>query len=354
MADQPASATPVLIPPIGDNVIGQPGTAAPDAVSARSGSAVHLVRQLLSRGSLIVIWALMIGVFALTLGGDFVQTGTFQIIFSSPVYLIFLCMALVITFAVGEFDLSVAALMGIAGTLVSVLTVRDGFDPWVASAIAIATAGAVGLLNGFLIVVLGVNAIVVTLGVGTALTGVALWITNLNTISGLPASFSDAANHPVAGISISFFFGLAVTLILAYVLTSTPLGLRMSFVGANHEVARLAGIRVNRIRLGSYVASGFISGLGGIVLAATLGGYDPSSSPNYLLPAFAAVFLGTAVIQPGKFNALGAFIGIFFLQTGIVGLQLAGLTGFIEDLFYGGTLVIAVSISTLVRRRADR
>ena len=85
--------------------------------------------------------------------------------------------------------------------------------------------------------------------------------------------------------------------------------------------------------------------------AATLGGYDPSSSQNYLLPAFAAVFLGTAAIQPGKFNPFGAFIGIFFLQTGIVGLQLAGLTGYIEDLFYGGTLVVAVTISTLVRRR---
>lgn len=354
MADRPITATPVLAPPVADDAGASPPATEMDSIPVRRSGPSQLVRQLISRGSLVGIWALMTGVFAVTLGGDFVQTGTFQTIFSSPVYLIFLCMALVITFSVGEFDLSVAALMGIAGTLVSVLTVRDGFDPWVASAIAVATAGVVGLLNGVLIVVLGVNAIVVTLGVGTALTGMALWITNLNTISGLPASFSDAANHPVAGISISFFFGLAVTVLLAYVLTSTPLGLRMSFVGANHEVARLAGIRVSRIRLGSYVASGFISGLGGIVLAATLGGYDPSSSPNYLLPAFAAVFLGTAVIQPGKFNAFGAFIGIFFLQTGIVGLQLAGLTGFIEDLFYGGTLVIAVSISTLVRRRADR
>ena len=311
-------------------------------------------RQGLSRGSLLVIWALMILFFAVTQGGKFLQTGTFQTIFGSPVELIFLCLALVITFSVGEFDLSVASLMGIAGTLVALLTVRHGFNPWVASAVAIAVAGAVGLLNGVLIVVLDVNPIVVTLGVGTAVTGVALWITNLNTINGLPASFSDVAIHGVLGIAASFFYGLLLTLVLAYVLTSTPLGLRMSFVGSNREVARLAGVRVNRIRLGSYVASGLFSGLGGVLLAATLGGYDPSSSPSYLLPAFAAVFLGTAVIQPGTFNAFGAFIGIYFLQTGIVGLQLAGLTGFIEDLFYGGTLVVAVTISTIVRRRADR
>ncbi len=339
--------------PLSDQIEGEHGAALPPGGRRPRITPADALRQFLSRGSLLVIWGVMILFFAVTEGAKFFQTGTFQTIFGSPVELIFLCLALVITFSVGEFDLSVAALMGIAGTLVALLTVRHGFNPWVASGVAIAVAGAVGFLNGVLVVVLDVNPIVVTLGVGTAVTGVALWITNLNTINGLPASFSDFAIHGVGGIAASFFYGLLLTLLLAYLLTSTPLGLRMSFVGANREVARLAGVRVKRIRLGSYVASGLVSGLGGVMLAATLGGYDPSSSPSYLLPAFAAVFLGTAVIQPGKFNAIGAFIGIYFLQTGIVGLQLAGLTGFIEDLFYGGTLFVAVTISTIVRRRAD-
>ncbi len=311
------------------------------------------VAWLLSRGSLLIIWALVILVFGLIEPTKFLQTGTFQTIFSTPVELIFLCLALVITFSVGEFDLSVAAMMGIAGTLVSLLTVNHGMNPWLATVLAVAAAGAVGLLNGALIVGLGVNPIVVTLGVGTAVVGVALWITNLNTINGLPPSFSKFAITPFLGLAASFWYGLILAAFLAYVLIGTPLGLRMSFVGANREVARLAGIRVNRIRFGSYVASGVISGIGGVILAATLGGYDPGSSPNYLLPAFAAVFLGTAVIQPGKFNPIGALVGIYFLQTGIVGLQLAGLTGWIEDVFYGATLVVAVTISTIVQRRSE-
>jgi ribose transport system permease protein len=308
---------------------------------------------LLSRGSLLIIWAVVVVVFGLLEPTTFLQSGTFQTIFSSPVELIFLCLALVVTFCVGEFDLSVAALMGIAGTLVSLLTVNFGMNPWLATILAIAAAGLVGLLNGVLVVDLGVNPIVVTLGVGTAVTGIALWITNLNTINGLPPDFSAFAITPFLGLAVSFWFGLILTLLLAYILMGTPLGLRMSFVGANREVARLAGVRVNRIRRGSYVASGLLSGIGGVILAMTLGGFDPGSSPNYLLPAFAAVFLGTAVIQPGKFNPIGAFIGIYFLQTGIVGLQLAGLTGWIEDVFYGATLVIAVTISTMVQRRSD-
>jgi ribose transport system permease protein len=311
-----------------------------------------LVRSFLSRGSLLVTWGVLILVFAIWEPKDFLQLGTFQTIFSSPVQLIFLCLALVITFAVGEFDLSVAAVMGLSGTVVTLLTVNHGWNPWLASVVAIAAGGVVGVVNGTLIVHAKVNAIVVTLGVGTCITGVAQWSTSLNTISGLPASFSKMAIFGIGGISISFFYGLALTLALAYVLVATPLGLRMSFVGSNPEVARLAGVRVNRIRLGSYVASALISGLGGVILAATLGGFDPSSSPNYLLPAFAAVFLGTAAIQPGKFNPVGAFIGIYFLQTGIVGLQLAGLGGYIENLFYGATLVIAVTISTIVRARS--
>ena len=274
-----------------DSVAGLP-TSGPVAARPRRLTAGHVARQLLARGSLIGIWALMIAAFGIGLGGKFLQSGTFQTIFSSPVHLIFLCLALVVTFCVGEFDLSVASVMGISGTLVSVLTVREGFNPWVATLVALVAAAVIGALNGVLIVIVGVNAIVVTLGVGTALTGIALWVTNLNTISGLPASFSTTVNFGVGGVAISFFYGLALTLVLAYILTSTPLGLRMSFVGANHEVARLAGVRVKRIRLGSYIASGVISGLGGVVLAATLGGFDPTSSPNYLLPAFAAVFLG--------------------------------------------------------------
>lgn len=328
--------------------------AGPDAPARAARGWSGLLKEFLSRGSLLLTWAVLIAVFAVWQPDAFLQTGTFQTIFSSPVQLVFLCLALVVTFAVGEFDLSVAAVMGLSGTLVTLLTVTHGFNPWIATVLALLAAGAVGLLNGTLVVRAGVNAIVVTLGVGTAITGIAQWSTSLNTISGLPAGFSEVAIYGIGGISVSFFYGAALTLFLAYLLVATPLGLRMAFVGANPEVARLAGVRVNRIRLGSYVASALLSGLGGVVLAATLGGFDPSSSPNYLLPAFAAVFLGTAAIQPGTFNPVGAFIGIYFLQTGIVGLQLAGLGGYIENLFYGATLVVAVTISTIVRRRADR
>jgi ribose transport system permease protein len=128
----------------------------------------------------------------------------------------------------------------------------------------------------------------------------------------------------------------------------------MLFVGANREVARLAGVRVNRVRAGSYLVASLVAGFGGIMLVSSTGGFDASGSAGYLLPALAAVFLGTAVVQPGQFNPIGMLIGIYFLETGIFGLELLGYNGWVQDVFYGAGLVIAVAIATIVRIRASR
>jgi ribose transport system permease protein len=311
-------------------------------------------RDLISRTSLIGIWILVAAGFAIFESDLFLQEGTFKTIFGSQYELVFLTVALVCTFTVGEFDLSVASAMGLAGCLVPLLNVQDGVPIVFAVILALMASSAVGAINGFLVVKVGVDAIVATLGMGTLVLGITLWITNLNTINGLSHGFAELAIRDVFGLPIAFFYGLAACLILAYILGFTPLGRRMAFVGANREVARLAGINVNRLRFGAYVAGGFVAGLAGVLLAATLGGYNPNTSGTYLLPAFAAVFLGTAVIQPGRFNPLGGFIAVYFLQTGIVGLQLAGLTGWVENVFYGGVLVLAVSATTLIRKRTGK
>jgi ribose transport system permease protein len=327
-----------------------PPAVAPAPAAPRSRRAGALI----SRTSLIGIWLVMIAVYAILEPGTFLQSGTFQTIFGSQVELVFLALALICTFVVGEFDLSVASMMGLSATLVPLLVVEHGMNSVLASVLAVLAAGAVGSVNGFLVIVVGVDAIVATLGMATFILGITLALTNLEAVNGLSATYSQLALRDVLGLPIAFYYGLVATLLLAYLLTSTPLGLRMAFVGSGREVARLAGINVRRIRFGAYVASGVLCGIGGVIVTATLGGYDPNASTTYLLPAFAAVFLGTAAIQPGKFNPIGTLIGVYFLQTGIVGLQLEGLTGWISSVFYGGTLVLAVAITTLIQKRASR
>ena len=86
----------------------------------------------------------------------------------------------------------------------------------------------------------------------------------------------------------------------------------------------------------------------------TTGAADPSSGLNYLLPAFAAAFLGATSIEPGRFNPWGSIVAVYFLVTGVTGLSILGISTFVQDLFYGGALIVAVTLSQLVRGREER
>jgi ribose transport system permease protein len=306
-----------------------------------------------SRFAVIGVWLLLGILYSVLVPQTFLNVGTFETIFGSQQALVFLCAALLCTIIVGEFvDMSVASNFGFAAVLVTVLNVTYHWNVWVAALAAIVAAGAVGIVNGWLVVRLGVNTIVVTLGMGTFLLGISLWMTNLQPITGLPADFAQISIlWQSGGLPISFYEGLVLMLGFAYVMWFTPLGRNMRFVGANREVSRLAGIRVNRIRMGSFISGGLIAGVGGVISAAGTGGFDASSSQQYLLPIFAATFLGTAILEPGKFTPLGTLLAVFFLETGIIGLELLGAAGWVTDVFYGGVLVIAVTISTVLHRR---
>jgi ribose transport system permease protein len=311
------------------------------------------LRKGAERYAIVAVWGLMILFYSAIEPAEFATSGTFKTVFGSQAALVFLSMAFLCTVIVGEFvDLSVAGILALSATLVPVLSVLHGMDVWLASAIAVAAGTGAGAINGLLVVGLGVNIIVVTLGMSTLLLGISLAISHLHTVSGLSASYSKIALLDVAGLPISFYYGVAIVLVFAYVLGFTPLGRHMRFVGSNREVSRLAGIRVNRIRFGAFVMAGFLCGVGGVVVTAGLGGFDPSSSVTYLLPTVSAVFLGTAVIQPGRFNPIGTFVGVYFLATGILGLQELGYAGWISDVFYGTALIVAVSLSTIVRRES--
>jgi ribose transport system permease protein len=310
-----------------------------------------LSRRVAARYAILVVWAAMIAVYSGTDHGLFFHVATFQTIFSSQQPLVFMAMALLCTIVVGEFvDLSVPSVFGFAATILPVLCVNHGWGVWPASLVAVLAAVAVGFLQGFLVVVIGVNTIVVTLGMSTLLLGVSLWMSDLNTISGMPAGFSSWALKDVGGLPVSFYYGVVLTLGFAYLLAFTPLGRHMRFVGASREVSRLSGVRVNRIRFGAFVFAGLLSGIGAVIAVAALGSYNAQSSVSYLLPVFASVFLGTAIIETGRFNPIGTFIGIYFLETGILGLQLLGLQAWVSDVFYGGVLVVAVTITTLIHR----
>ena len=330
---------------------GAPSGAAPQP--EQNGARRSAVGIFGARFAVIGVWIAMIALYSALQPDRFFTTGTFQTIFGSQQALVFLTAALLCTIVIGEFvDLSVPSVLGFAAVLMSLLVVDHDWSVWAASLAAVVAAGLIGAVNGFLVVRLGVNTIVVTLGMGTLLLGIGLWLTDLQSISGLPREFGEISLYRVGGLPLGFYWGLLLMLGFAYVLAFTPLGRNMRFVGANREVSRLAGVRVNRIRFGAFLTAGVIAGVGGVLAAAAVGGFDPNTSQSYLLPMFAATFLGTAILQPGRFNPLGTLIAVYFLATGILGLNLLGFTGWVTSVFYGGVLVVAVTISSVLHRRS--
>ena len=260
----------------GSPAAAQPGAASLTAEAAVPVSAPVITRQpwslidIARRFAIIGIWVLLGVAFAIATP-LFLRRGTAQIIFGANGELVFLCMAALCPLCVGEFDFSMASIMGLSGTTTAVMYTNDHWNVAAAALFGLLLAVIAGAFNGVVVVVLGVDPIITTLAMATLLEGLALWMTNLTAVSGLPDSFGNIATQHALGLPLFFWYGVALTLIFAYVLHGTPLGKHMTFVGANREVARLAGIRVNRIRFGGFVFGSLLSGLAGVLLAANVG-----------------------------------------------------------------------------------
>jgi ribose transport system permease protein len=221
--------------------------------------------------------------------------------------------------------------------------------------VAIMMAAAVGLVNAFFCIVVGVDSFIVTLGMTTILAGFALWISNSNSYSGLSDWLVNAVtNRDLFDIPFSFFVALAITIVVWLVFEFTPTGRRHLFVGKSREISKLNGIAVDRTRTVSFLSCSVLSAVAGILYAGAAGGIDPTSALTLLLPAFAAAFLGSTTILPGQFNPWGAFVSVYFIVTGITGLAILGLPTFVQSFFYGGALVVAVSLAQLVRLSGSR
>jgi ribose transport system permease protein len=311
-----------------------------------------LAADLLERYALLLVWAAVIVVFGVLRPDTFLTTANFSTIFGSQAILVVLTLALIVPLTAGDYDLSVAATMGISAMTLAILNVDHGWSIGLSIAAALAVGLLIGLVNGAIVVLLGLDSLIVTLGTSTFISGLILWMSDSQTVSGVSLGLIDwVVVKQLFGIPLAFYYGIALGLAMFYVFEFMPLGRRLLFVGRGRSVARLSGIRVVRLRWGAFALSGVISAFAGVLYAGTLGSADPTSSLSFLLPAFAAAFLGATTIQPGRFNPIGSIAAVYFLVTGITGLQLLGVQTFVQQLFYGGALVLAVALSQLARRR---
>ncbi len=307
------------------------------------------------RFALLGVWVVLIIFFVIAVPNTFPTTANLSNMLGSQAVLLILTLGLIIPLRAGDYDLSVASVFSLSAVTVASLNVNLGVPVGWAALIAVVMGFGVGALNGWIVTKFNIDPFIVTLGVGTVVLGLAYPVSNSRTISGVDPTLSDIMlTKPFLGIPLDFYYAVVLCAIVAYVFSKTAFGQRLLFIGQNSSVARLNGVPVSRLRRFALICSATIAAVAGVVYVGTTGSADAGSGAGFLLPAFAAAFLGSTTLSVGRFNPWGTLIAVYFLVTGITGLQLMGAQQYVQQLFYGGALVIAVILSKIVRARSDK
>jgi ribose transport system permease protein len=338
----PTDTAPTEIAPL-------PG-ATPPAAPARS--ARSLIARYGERLALPFAWLVVIVSFSIVASDRFPTSRNLGSILGTQSALFILALAALLPAMSGDLDLSLGFVGALGAMVMSVLNTQHDVGIVPAALIAVLIGAACGLFNGFVVVKLKTEPFIMTLGTGAVFNGLMLWVSDSNTVTGVARSLSTwTYGTRVWVIQVQFFYALAIMLFIWWVAEHTPLGVRWLFVGKSREVARLSGINADLIRWGSFTAAGALAGFAAVVFVGNSGSMSPTSFSPFLLPAYAAVFLGATTIRPGRFNPIGTMIAVLFLATGVSGLRITGQDDFTQQWFYGGSLVIAVAGSRYLRRR---
>lgn len=330
----------------------RPGQPAPTAAER----ARVLVPEVLERFGLLIFLGLLVLFFAVngTSGEPFRSDANIDNILGNQGVTGLIALAMVIPLVCGYFDLSVAAVAGLANVTMAAMIGTHGHPVWLGLLVTLLFAGAAGCVNGFLVAGLRLNGFVVTLGTYTLIGGLLQLYTKGQTISsGIPASYGEWGSLEWISIPRPFWLLIGVAFVCWYVLMHTPFGRQLESIGSNESAARLVGIRVDRAVFLSFVASALLAGVAGALLTSRAGSADPTAGPAFLFPALAAVFLGATAIRPGRYNVWGTILGVFLIAIAVNGFTLLGAQAWVTPVFNGAALVIAVAVSTLIGRRRE-
>jgi ribose transport system permease protein len=300
----------------------------------------------------VFLFGAIVIVFTLRLPDSFPTLLNFRNIVGNQSVLAIVSIAAILPLIAGQFDLSIGSVLGLTSIATASALSRFSAPLWVAAAIGIGLGAAVGAFNGIAVAKLGVNALITTLGVATIITGLISWYTNgLSILTGIPPVLTDLGSGVWLGLPRTLY-GLALVAVFAwYLLEHTPYGRYLHAVGSNPNAARLVGLDVDRVVILSFTIAGALIGFGGVLQVARQGGGNPQTGNFFLMPALSASFLGATTIHPGRFNVPGTIVAVFFLATTVSGLSLSGVDTWVESVFNGTALAVAVGLSTVLGRR---
>ena len=250
----------------------------------------------------------------------------------------------------GGLDLSVAAIAGLTGVVISMLYTA-GIPVWIAALLACVVAGLIGVVNGLFTTRLRLNPLIVTLGMMSIVSGLSLVLTGGLTRPLMVTGFNWIGSGRLSGIPVPFILMMATFVGLWVVMSRMRFGRFIYASGGNPEAARLIGIPLERTLIVLYVISAVSGAVAGTVLGAMLGAAGPTAAGSQLLTVIAAIILGGTSLNGGRGSVWGTLLAVLILGTLNNGLTLLNVSSFWQDVTRGVVLMLAVSLDQ-IRTRA--
>lgn len=322
-----------------DRVNSMPNTSADPA--DRQSPLASFVRVVLTRYATVLLLLVLVIVFA-SLSNQFITARNLQNILVVQTVVSCVAFAALFPLIVGEFDLSLGYLIGFVVMLGAYLG-GAGFDAAVVLPAMIVAGTAVGFLSGLLTVTFKISSFISTLGIGILLSGLTLSLSGGQVLfDGIPPFVLSIGQTSFLGLAVSVWFTLLIAIVLFYLLEQTPAGRKFYAVGGSERVAFLAGIKTKWVKVLAFTLAGLIISIGGIFELGQSGAASAGFGPDLLLPGYAAAFLGVTTYKPGYFNVPGTLVAILLLAVGFNGLNLLGAPFWMQPIFNGLVLIIAV------------
>jgi ribose transport system permease protein len=297
------------------------------------------------RFSGLYLWALFIVVFGIWVPNEFLTTATLHSVAAQQAVTGIVALAVLIPLSAGLYDLSVGATANLCGILTIVLLNNHHWAVVPAVIAGVVCGLAIGAVNAFVVLKLGVNSFIATLGMSSILSATLVIVSsNSQPLPPTSTSWNNFTQTTVLGFQIVVLYLIILGFILWWLLAHTPVGRYLYAIGGNTEAARLSGVRINRWSTLALLISGTVAGLAGVMFS-SLNGPSLNFGGTLLLPAFAAAFLGSTQLTPGRFNVWGTLLAIYVLATGVQGLQLVSGASWLSDMFNGVALIVAVALS---------
>ena len=302
-------------------------------------------------GTLIAFVLLCVG-FSLAAPQAFASPANVFNLLQQMATLAIVATAATLVMTIGEFDLSVGFSASLAAVICFVMF-GLGYEVWLAVLVALAAGVAAGAANGVLVARFGIPSFVATLALGTILSGLAFGISGGESLfRAVPDSFKALGRGDILGIPVLAFWIVAVLGVASFVLTQTEFGRQLRAIGGNAQAARLAGLPVMRDVIIAFAAAGGLAALAGLLLAARLGSVQHTMGEPLLLPAYAAVFIGTTASPTGTPTVAGTLLGVAITGVMVNGMTIVGVEPFIQRILTGVIIIVAVLLRRLGRRAA--